>query len=964
MSKKMITRALALIGLAGALAGCSKEKEIVLRTPGTGIRFGVTTAGSDSATRTEYSGEDENGNAVSKTSVYERVDWVPGSDRILVLCEQAGFGPTADYTLTGATVDAQKSVSGLAPTSGNGLVWGTGEHRFFALYPAPGMESNYDFTDKTVSASNINMVTATGGALITGVIPAEQEVYKVGGEYKANMNYAYMCAGALADSEDTGSVTLSFRPLFTAFEMDLKRIASDPITAKMTKVELSSATTSLAGTFTASLGLSSDSGLTTAIAEKEGTTGSTVSVTLPDGGVVLGDEPVKITLLAMPVDQKDLTLTLWFEGGAKRVLPLRNGADYITVNAGQKLYLRNVGVPFTTWTYTFDVTLSDGTTATTIANDATDFGFKVSSYRTKAGDTTTEPVHWTITGYSLDGGTTWLEPDAADATARVVNTDATLFPDQEGDGSVAATDCAGKLYPNPLMDFNESSIHDDPANPHDLSLYDVNGNPHLDAAIETANCYVVTVPGWYKFPCVYGNALKGSASGPMANTSAYTGVSGTTSGFIMESFLRHDGNAITSPWIDENGITLSSAQLLWSDSRNLVSDISLEDESGHKYIKFYVSPDYLHEGNAVIALKNDSGDTVWSWHIWVIDNAVEGKNLGTVTITRFPDIATATGDAEVTRDGADGAYVYPDGPATYRLMNVNLGFCEEHAPRTITIRYVQDGSSETRTLSVTQEGMAMNNPYYQWGRKDPIFPSNGGNATKPTITDASGATLNLVTAADGSVPNSILNPTVFYTFSGAGTLDWAKGHRYDNLWNSALGDMEYRLWSTDPADGAHDDSQVRDWYVVKTVYDPCPPGFKVPATAVFSIFNIDGPGVFGRSRESTELNGRYLNVRGWDNFNAANIATIVADKGVYFYRNAIGSGDTIFLPAVGFRRRQNGAILTNELNYWTACPEVKNDKTYLGGILYRARLDGSQVESEPFGSAGRAFADNIRPMAY
>ena len=86
MSKKMIARALALIGLAGALAGCSKEKEIVLRTPGTGIRFGVTTAGSDSATRTEYSGEDENGNAVSKTSVYERVDWVPGSDRILVLC--------------------------------------------------------------------------------------------------------------------------------------------------------------------------------------------------------------------------------------------------------------------------------------------------------------------------------------------------------------------------------------------------------------------------------------------------------------------------------------------------------------------------------------------------------------------------------------------------------------------------------------------------------------------------------------------------------------------------------------------------------------------------------------------------------------------------------------------------------------------------------------------------------------
>ena len=959
MSKKMITRALALIGLAGALAGCSKEKEIVLRTPGTGIRFGVTTAGSDSATRTEYSGEDENGNAVSKTSVYERVDWVPGSDRILVLCEQAGFGPTADYTLTGATVDAQKSVSGIAPTSGNGLVWGTGEHRFFALYPAPGMESNYDFTDKTVSASNINMVTATGGALITGIIPAEQEVYKVGGEYKANMNYAYMCAGALADSEDTGSVTLSFRPLFTAFEMDLKRIASDPITAKMTKVELSSASTSLAGTFTAGLGLSSDGGLTTAIAEKEGTTGNTVSVTLPDGGVVLGDDPVKITLLAMPVDQKDLTLTLWFEGGSKRVLPLRMGADYITVDACEKLYLRNVGVPFTTWVYTFDVTLSDGTTATTIANDATDFGFKVTSYRTNSSDASTEQVHWTITGYSLDGGTTWLEPDAADATARVVNTDDTLFPDQEGDGSVTAADCEGKLYPNPLMDFDESSIYDDPANPHDLSRYDVNGVPHSDSALETANCYVVTVPGWYKFPCVYGNALKGSASSPTANTSAYTGVSGTTSGFIMESFLRHDGNAITSPWIDENGITLSSAELLWSDSRNLVSDISLEDEGGHKYIKFYVSPDYLHEGNAVIALKNDSGDTVWSWHIWAIDDATAGRNIGTVTITRFPDIATATGDPQITQVGSDGAPVYPDGPVTYRIMKVNLGFCEEHEPRTITIRYVQDGSSETRTLSVTQEGMAMNNPFYQWGRKDPIFPSNGGNATKPTITDASGASLDIVTSTAGTVPQSIQHPSTFYTDGASGPdhsrYDWLRSHRYDNLWNSALGDLDYRRWEA----GRPEDSQVRDWRVVKTVYDPCPPGFKVPATAVFTIFNTTGPGVYAQSWVSGETNGRYVRELGVDHYNATNAAAYATDKGFYFYLNAIGSGDTCFFPALGFRRRQNGALITNEYTYWTACPVDCNNHSYAGGIVYRSR---TSLESEPLGWAGRAFADIIRPM--
>ena len=185
------------------------------------------------------------------------------------------------------------------------------------------MESNYDFTDKTVSASNASIVASNNHATITGVIPATQEAVKVGNVYKANMNYAYMYAAKKIGASSHGNVELSFKPLVTTLEFRLKGNSALPIGVNLTKLELSSASSPLTGTFTATV---TESGVDPAtditVPAFAAGTNDKITIILPteEGattpGIELTDTPVTFTFLTLPTDQTDLTLTLYF------------GADY------------------------------------------------------------------------------------------------------------------------------------------------------------------------------------------------------------------------------------------------------------------------------------------------------------------------------------------------------------------------------------------------------------------------------------------------------------------------------------------------------------------------------------------------------------------------------------------------------------------------------------------------------------
>ena len=307
MRKNIIWMAFAAIAAVSMLTGCNKERmevDALTNEPGTEIVFGASTDWlNDEETRTEYSGKDQNNNNMnSSTSKFERIDWVNGKDVIRVICEQAvpktGSSKVANYVVNNVRIDnsdKKKSLAGIVPVD-NSLIWNTGTHYFYALYPAPGMDSNYNFSDKTVSANNSKIETVqTNKAKVTGVIPATQNAVKSGNIYKPNMNYAYMYAATKATAGQSGKVVLSFNPLVTTLEFRLKRDANDPITAKLTRVELSSTSTPLRGTFTATIDGTGSTPTASISAPAYSTSNNKITITLPSGGVQLTDTPVTVT---------------------------------------------------------------------------------------------------------------------------------------------------------------------------------------------------------------------------------------------------------------------------------------------------------------------------------------------------------------------------------------------------------------------------------------------------------------------------------------------------------------------------------------------------------------------------------------------------------------------------------------------------------------------------------------------
>lgn len=117
---------------------------------------------------------------------------------------------------------------------------------------------------------------------------------------------------------------------------------------------------------------------------------------------------------------------------------------------------------------------------------------------------------------------------------------------------------------------------------------------------------------------------------------------------------------------------------------------------------------------------------------------------------------------------------------TYTMMDRNLGAC-------VTLNYPD----------------ATSGLYYQWGRKDPFFNANG---------IATGANFTLMENAQtgGTVEFTVKNPTTFITSTGAANFennDWLP----NAMQNSKL------------------------WGAKKTIYDPCPAGYRVADAEVFAL---------------------------------------------------------------------------------------------------------------------------------
>ena len=280
-----------------------------------------------------------------------------------------------------------------------------------------------------------------------------------------------------------------------------------------------------------------------------------------------------------------------------------------------------------------------------------------------------------------------------------------------------------KDYFDYLADLKNRADLGSPNAPHDLS-YDYNGQ------MNTANCYVVTHPGYYKFPLVYGNAIKNGATNDIAYGSS--------------TFVNHLNRQITEPYIYENSdCTVGTAELVWQDAQNLISNnIALCDND--TYISFEITKENIQQGNAVIAVKDENGKIMWSWHIWVTNKNVYETQAVTAS--------------------------YQGTTQTFMFMPFPLGWNDSTTAPTCT--------------------------FYQWGRKDPFPPSDGSSfisTTDKTLykydTSGNSTTENCwsQSSSQATIATSILNPSTFYK----GSANWCSPSSKE-LWN--VGEDDYNVY--------------------------------------------------------------------------------------------------------------------------------------------------------------------------
>ncbi len=218
----------------------------------------------------------------------------------------------------------------------------------------------------------------------------------------------------------------------------------------------------------------------------------------------------------------------------------------------------------------------------------------------------------------------------------------------------------------------------------------------------TANCYIVSKQGNYKFAAVQGNSS--TSVGNVASAEV-----------LWETF----GTA-TAPSIGD-----------------LVSNVKYADG----YISFKASS---KKGNASIAAKDASGNILWSWHIWMTDkpeDQVYNNNAGT-------------------------------------MMDRNLG-----------------------AVSATPGDVGALGLMYQWGRKDPFLGSSSISSNSKAGSTITWPTSLSSDASIGTIAYSIAYPTTFICFNS---------NNYDWYYTG---------------DSSTDNTR---WQSSKTIYDPCPVGYRVP----------------------------------------------------------------------------------------------------------------------------------------
>lgn len=427
------------------------------------------------------------------------------------------------------------------------------------------------------------------------------------------------------------------------------------------------------------------------------------------------------------------------------------------------VYWFKISTSAVNWRYTLNVSQTE---LSTPYNGGT-AAITVNSWRTSAnndGSTPTQVAEPYKIEYSEDNGSTWTET----APTWLTSVPAYASGQLSNDTNVTTSEQTAQPRSHTSNLRNKTAVTN-----YDLSLYDLEGKEIIGGS-STSNCYVISGPGTYRIPCVYGNTLKKNQYNGYAVD--YLNESGKS-----EAFVDYDGTPISE---SNYKFTPSSADVLWQSTSGVVTDAGVTTGSdGMSYVTFTVNKDNLVQGNAVIAARNSSGTVMWSWHLWITDAKL------TTSVSNF-----------LTQNLG---WVSDDSYKHYPARSVQLKITQTNP--------LSDAESVIVTLSQTEADVDINpgsGLYYQWGRKDPFRGSDITRGNCRLYTDEKSAPLYY------SIQNPSRPMLYYYSYSYVWSTyydlyDWTSDH-YNVLWNS-----RYSTQSTNTP-------------VEKSVYDPCPYGYRVP----------------------------------------------------------------------------------------------------------------------------------------
>ena len=185
---------------------------------------------------------------------------------------------------------------------------------------------------------------------------------------------------------------------------------------------------------------------------------------------------------------------------------------------------------------------------------------------------------------------------------------------------------------------------------------------------------------------------------------------------------------------------------------------------------------------------------------------------------------------------------------------------------------------------------------YQWGRKDPFLGSDGISSATQAASTISWPDQVSSNSTTGLPLYTVQHPTTFVAYNTK---------NYDWYYTG-------------------DDKTDNDrWQTTKTIYDPCPPGWRVPSGGSSS-------GVWSKANGSSNWFGHT-----WD---ATNMGMNFSGK--------FGDAATIWYPAAGWLFYGGGLSQVGSLGRWWSCTPTGN-KVYFFSLdengVYPANNDGSRA---------------------